>query len=62
MAFLVEQGQDAVHSTSYQAARDALTAKLKVDNAKQLARARLERAINKGGKGRGPSYGPATSK
>ena len=61
MAFLVEQGQDAVHSSSYRAAREALTAKLEVETAKQLAKARLERAINKRGKGGGPSEGAATS-
>lgn len=44
MAFLVEQGNDAVFSDSYRTARDALTSKMEVEAAKQLAKARLEKA------------------
>lgn len=52
MAFLVEQGNDAVHSASYKTARSALNGKLEVEAAKQLAKARLERATkNKKKKG-----------
>lgn len=61
MGFLVEHVQDFVHSTSYRAASDALTAKLEVETSKQLEEAGMERAINKRGKGRGPSDGAATS-
>lgn len=51
MAFLVEQGNDAVHSETYKTAREALTGKLEVEAAKQLAKARLERASKKKKKG-----------
>ena len=44
MSFRVEQGYDAVFSESYRAAREALTSKLDIEAAKQLAKARLERA------------------
>lgn len=46
MGFLVEQGHDAVHSSSYRTARDALTTKLEYEAAKQLAKNRLEKANN----------------
>lgn len=42
-AFLVEQGNDAVHSESYRSAREVLTARLETETAKQLAKSRLER-------------------
>lgn len=48
MAFLVEQGHDAVFSESYRSARDALTSKMEVEAAKQLAKARLEKARGAG--------------
>ena len=54
MAYLVEQGHDAVHSESYRTAREALTGKLEVEAAKQLAKARLEKAKKTKKKG-GPS-------
>lgn len=64
MAFFVDQGQDAVHSTSYCPERDhltaKLTAKLEVATGKPLANTRLEMAIKKGKDG-GPSDGAATS-
>lgn len=50
MAFLVEQGSDAVHSNAYRSTREVLTGKLEVEAAKQLAKSRLERATKKGGK------------
>lgn len=53
MAFLVEQGHDAVHSSSYRSAREALTTKLEVEAAKQLAKARLEKAGKRKKKGGG---------
>lgn len=43
MAFLVEQGNDAVFSEAYRTARDTLTTKMEVEAAKQLAKARLEK-------------------
>lgn len=49
MSFLVEQGHDAVFSNSYRTAREALNTKLEVEAAKQLAKARIEKAK----KGRG---------
>lgn len=52
MAFLVEQGSEAVQSNTYRAAREALTGNLEMEAAKQLAKARLERATKKK-KGRG---------
>lgn len=52
MAFLVEQGHDAVHSSSYRTARAALTTKLEYEAAKQLAKARLEKANNPTRKGK----------
>lgn len=48
MSILVEQGQDAVFSESHRAAREALTSKMEVEAAKQLAKARLSRAGKKG--------------
>jgi len=53
MAFLVEQGHDAVFSESYRSARTTLTSKMEVEAAKQLAKARIERAS--GTRGSGPS-------
>lgn len=56
MAFLVEQGHDAVHSESYRTARESLSTKLEYEAAKQLAKNRLEKAnnpIRKGRKGGG---------
>lgn len=50
MAFLVEQGSDAVHFNAYRRARDVLTGKLEVEAAKQLAKSRLDRATKKCGK------------
>lgn len=47
MAFLVEQGHDAVHSTSYQTARVDLTGKLETEAANQLAKMRLRKASKK---------------
>ncbi|PXF40470.1 hypothetical protein BWQ96_09819 [Gracilariopsis chorda] len=44
MAFVVEQGHDAVHSESYRTAREALSTKLEFEAAKQLAKNRLEKA------------------
>lgn len=44
MAFLVEKGHDVAFSGSYRSAREALTGKLEVAIAKQLAKTRLERA------------------
>lgn len=44
MAFLVEQGNDVVHSNSYRTARESPSPKLETETAKQLAKARLERA------------------
>lgn len=60
MAFFVEQCQDAVYSTSYHSAREAVTAKLEVENSKQLAKALLERSINNRGKGGFLSDGTST--
>lgn len=60
MAFLVEQGNDAVHSPTYRTAREALTGKLEVEAAKQLAKARLERATSKKKK-KGGASGAAES-
>lgn len=53
MAFLVEQGSDAVQFSTYKTAREALTGKLEIEAAKQIAKARLERATKscKGGRG-----------
>lgn len=58
MAFLVEQGHDAVHSESYRSAREALTSKIEVEAAKQLAKARLGQS---GGKKKGSAQGAAES-
>lgn len=44
MAFLVEQGHDAVFSESYRSAREALTSKIETEAAKEMARARMERS------------------
>lgn len=52
MAFLLAQRGDAVHSTTYRTAWEALTGKLEIEAAKQLAKSRLERATKKR-KGRG---------
>ena len=63
IAFLVEQGHDAVHSESYRAAREALTSNLEIEAAKQLAKSRLEWANNpaRKGKQRGSAKGGATA-
>ena len=53
MAFLVEQGSDAVHSNTYKAAREALKTKLETAAAKQLAKSRLDRANKKKSRGKG---------
>ena len=60
MAFLVEQGSDAVHSGVYKSVREALTGKLESEAAKQLAKARLDRT-NKKKKGKGGATGAADS-
>ena len=44
VAQLVEQGHDAVHSSSFRSAQEALTSKLEFEAAKQLAKSRLEKA------------------
>lgn len=59
MSFLVEQGHDAVHSSSYRTARENLTGKLETEAAKQLAKLRLEKAKRK--KGSGGASGAADS-
>lgn len=53
MAYLAEQGSEAVHSASYRTASQAPTGKLKTEVAKQLAKARLERVNPKKGSGGG---------
>lgn len=53
MSFLVEQGHDAVFSESYRSAREALASKMEVEAAKQLAKARIDRAAKKGKGGAG---------
>lgn len=58
MAYLVEQGHDAVHSESYRTAREALTSKIELEAAKQLAKARISKA---GGKKKGGGQGAADS-
>lgn len=42
LAYLVEQGHEAVFSESHRTARVALTSELEIEAAKQLAKARLE--------------------
>lgn len=42
MAFLVEQGNDAVHSEAYKSTREALTGWIEVEAAIQLAKSRLK--------------------
>jgi hypothetical protein len=61
MSFLVEQGHDAVHSTSHQNVRTALTQRLEAEAAKMLAKSYLERASGQSGRsvGPGPSGGGA---
>ena len=59
MAFLVEQGHDAVFSDSYKSAREALTSKLEIQAAKMIAKARLEKTT--GMKNAGPSTGDGSS-
>ncbi|PXF49273.1 hypothetical protein BWQ96_00847 [Gracilariopsis chorda] len=44
MAFLVEQGHNAVHSESYRTAREALSTKLEFEAAMQLPNNRLGKA------------------
>ena len=63
MAFRVAQRHDAVHSEAYRAAREALTSKLEIEAAKQLAKSRLERASipARKGKKRGSAEGGATA-
>jgi hypothetical protein len=58
MSFLVEQGHDAVHSTSHKSVRATLTQRLEKDAAKILAKTYLERAC--GERARGPSSGEST--
>lgn len=53
MAFLVEQGHDAVHSSSYRTTRENLTGRLETEAAKQLEKLRLEKDTNKKKKGGG---------
>ncbi|PXF42119.1 hypothetical protein BWQ96_08151 [Gracilariopsis chorda] len=52
MAFLVEQGHDAVHSESYRTAREALSTKLEFEAATQLPKNRLEKANKTAQKGK----------
>ena len=59
MAFLVEQGHDAVFSDSYKSAREARTTKLEMQAAKMIAKARLEKTT--GMKNAGPSAGDGSS-
>ena len=59
MAFLVEQGHDAMFSDSYKSAREALTSKLEIQAAKMISKARLEK--NTGMKNAGPSAGDGSS-
>ena len=47
MSFLVEQGYDAVFSESHRSAREALTTKIEIETAKQIAKARVERAAGR---------------
>lgn len=42
MAYLVEQGHDAVFSENYRTTLEELTAKLEIESAKQLAKLKLE--------------------
>lgn len=44
MAFLVKQGSASIHSNRNRTARESLTGNLEIEAAKQLERARLERA------------------
>lgn len=53
ISFLVEKFQDAVFSESHRCAPEALTAKMEVDVAKQLAKLRLEKTGKKGRGGAG---------
>jgi hypothetical protein len=55
MAFLVEQGHDAVHSTSHRTVRSALTQRLEAEAAKLLAKSYLERASGDRSRGAGQS-------
>lgn len=59
MAFLVEQGHDAFFSESYQSARMVLTCEIEVEAAKQLAKARMDRATGniRGGGSSGAAEG-----
>jgi uncharacterized membrane protein YgcG len=59
MAFLVEQGHDAVHSLSHRSVRESLNQRLESEAAKLLAKTHLERAT--GGSGGGGSGGAGNS-
>lgn len=43
MAFLAEQGHNAIFTESYRTSRQALITKLEVEATRQLARARMEK-------------------
>ena len=47
MSFLVEQGHDAVFAESHRSAREAITTKIEIEMAKQIAKARVERAAGR---------------
>lgn len=51
MAFLVKAGNDAVHPETHQAAREALSSRIKIEAAKQFAKNRAGRAKRGGRKG-----------
>lgn len=52
MSFLVEQGHDAMFSESYRSARTSFTRKMEVEEAKRLAKDRIEKASGHRGGGR----------
>jgi hypothetical protein len=64
MSFIVEQGHDAIHSTSHKSARESLSLKIESEAAKMLAKAHLERAAGgsgAGGAGSGSGAGGAAA-
>jgi hypothetical protein len=66
MSFLVQQGHDAVHSSSHKSVRESLSQRLEAETAKMLAKTYLERATGTrsggdGGAGGGTGDGGAGS-